>query len=188
VTEAVTELLRRLSAGERGVLDQLLPVVYSELRWIAHRQMRGEREGHTLNATALVHKAYLRLAGPRSDFLARSCPLFRGCYARDAACAHRPCEGPVCAKAWWRRCGRSVGRRHGGTRAARRRSAGAERSTGALERLDPRQVKVVECHVFAGMSLEDTAAALDMSPATVSRDWALARAWLNRLLSFDERT
>jgi RNA polymerase sigma factor (TIGR02999 family) len=153
------------------------------LRRIAHGQLRGEREGHTLNTTALVHEAYLRLAEidriawfDRAHFFAVAARAMRRVLI-DYAEARR------------------AQKRGGGAAVVRLDEAMAapvqrvddllalNEALERLERLDPRQVNVVECHIFAGMSLEETAAALDVSPATVSRDWALARAWLNRVLS-----
>jgi RNA polymerase sigma factor (TIGR02999 family) len=179
--DAVTRLLRQVAAGERQAADDLLPLVYRELKAIAHRQLRGERRGHTLNTTALVHEAYLRLGldeiswNDRTHFFAVAARAMRRVlidYAdqrragkRGGDLIHVPLEETVAAPE--RRIESLLA---------------LDQALTHLELLDPRQVRVVECHVFAGLSLNDTAAALDISPATVSRDWTLARAWLNRAL------
>jgi RNA polymerase sigma factor (TIGR02999 family) len=180
VATAVTELLRRLSAGERAAFDELFPVVYNDLRRMARRQLRGERDGHTLNATALVHETYFRLAEleqvawhDRVHFFAVAARAMRRVLI-DYAEARR---------AQKRGGGVPVVQLDDNLEAPEQRVdqlLALDEALNRLEQHDPRQVRVVECHVFAGMSLEETAAALDISPATVSRDWTLARAWLNR--------
>jgi RNA polymerase sigma factor (TIGR02999 family) len=182
VATAVTELLRRLSAGERAAFDELLPVVYNDLRRMARRQLRGERDGHTLNATALVHETYFRLAEleqvawhDRVHFFAVAARAMRRVLI-DYAEARR---------AQKRGGGAPVIQLDDSLEAPEQRIdqlLALDEALNRLEQHDPRQVRVVECHVFAGMSLEETAAALDISPATVSRDWTLARAWLNRIV------
>jgi RNA polymerase sigma factor (TIGR02999 family) len=182
----VTELLRQLSMGQQSAEDKLLPLVYSELKRMAHRQLKSERPGHTLNTTALVHEAYLRLGLERISWQDR---------AHFFAVAARAMRRVLIDYAEARRAEkRSGGAAHVAldetVAAPERRVDDLLALDEALNRLaqkDPRQVSVVECHVFAGMSLEDTATALGISPATVSRDWALARAWLNRALNQDKR-
>jgi RNA polymerase sigma factor (TIGR02999 family) len=187
VESTVTELLRELSMGRPGAADSLLPVVYGELRRMAHRQLKGERPGHTLNTTALVHEAYLRLGLERVSWHDR---------VHFFAVAARAMRRVLIDYAEARRAAkRGGGAEHlslDDTIAAPERRIddllAIDEALNRLEQLDRRQVTVVECHVFAGMSLEDTAAALGVSPATVSRDWALARAWLNRALGTEART
>jgi RNA polymerase sigma factor (TIGR02999 family) len=182
----VTELLQQLSMGRRGAADDLLPLVYSELRRMARRHLKSERPGHTLNTTALVHEAYLRFGLDRISW------QDRGHFFAVAARAMRHVLIDY-AEA------RRAEKRGGGAAhltlddtlvAPERRLDDLLAIDEALNRLgqvDPRQVMVVECHVFAGMSLDETAAVLEVSPATVSRDWALARAWLNRALNPRDR-
>ena len=182
----VTELLQQLSMGRRGAADDLLPLVYRELRRMAHRHLKSERRGHTLNTTALVHEAYLRLG------LDRRAWQDRGHFFAVAARAMRHVLIDYAET-------RRAEKRGGGAAhltlddtivAAERRLDDLLAIDEALNRLgqvDPRQVMVVECHVFAGMSLDETAAVLGVSAATVSRDWALARAWLNRALNPGDR-
>ena len=182
----VTELLQQLSRGRQGAADDLLPMVYSELRRIAHRQLKGERAGHTLNATALVHEAYLRLGLNRISWNDRV-----HFFAVAARAMRRVLIDYALARRAEKRGGGAADVTLDDTIAAPERRIddllAIDEALNRLEQLDPRQVMVVECHVFAGMSLDDTAAVLDVSPATVSRDWALARAWLNRALNPGER-
>ena len=179
----VTQVLSEMAGGDPEALDRLLPVVYDNLRDLARRELRRERQDHTLSATAMVHEAYLRLVQldnvsweGRAHFFGAAAVAMRRIlisYARTrtaqkrgGGAAHVPLEDVVVA--------------------ARERPADVLALDEALERLralNPRQAGVVECRFFAGMSLDETAAALGISNATVRRDWALARAWLNRELS-----
>ena len=169
------------SAGPDG-LDDIFPVVYQELRRVAHRHLRGERPGHTLGTTGLVHEAWLELARlehirwpGRAYVLAAASRAMRRILV-DYAVARR------------------AQKRGGGITLAPLDDAAAmavERGEEllaldeALERLgqfNARLARVVECRFFGGMSVEETAEALGTSPATVKRDWGVARAWLNREL------
>ncbi len=178
----ITRALAELANGGRDGLDRLLPVVYDELYRLARRHLRDERADHTLGATALVHEAYIKLSGldrmhwqNRAHFMA------------------------VAAQAM-----RRVLVNHAIARGAQKRGGKLERVAlddvilltaeraeelialdDALNRLavrDARQARVIECRFFAGMSIEETAQALDVAPVTVKRDWTLARAWLHREL------
>jgi RNA polymerase sigma-70 factor, ECF subfamily len=167
---------------DREAVDALLPLIYEELRRIAHYRLRAEQTGHTLETTGLVHEAYLRLVGSehlefesRAHFLAIAAQAMRHILI-DSALSRR------------------TQKRGGGVRAlpldsvpivAEERSEELLALDEALQRLsamNERQARVVECRYFGGMNIEDTAVALDMSTATVKRDWMLARAWLNREL------
>jgi RNA polymerase sigma factor (TIGR02999 family) len=176
----VTQLLCELSGGNRSVLDELLPLVYGELKRIARRSLQGERPGHTLNTTALVHEAYLKLARvdrltwkDRAHFFAVCAQAMRRVlvnYAlmkkagkRGAGAPHVPIEDVV-----------AVARSRPGD------ILWVDETLDRLEALNGRHARIVECRVFGGMGVRETAEALDISPATVKRDWALARAWLNR--------
>jgi RNA polymerase sigma factor (TIGR02999 family) len=160
-----------------------MPVVYHELRRIAHAQLRGERAGHTLNTTALVHEAYLKLVGvdrvewrDRAHFCAAAAGAMRRIlidYARARKRVKRGGEDAVQVPL------------AEGLDVAVERSEDFLALDEALTRLqaqNERQSRVVECRCFAGLSVEETAAALDISPATVKRDWDFSRAWLNREL------
>jgi RNA polymerase sigma factor (TIGR02999 family) len=179
----VTQALLALSAGDRGALDGLLPGIYGQLREQAARALRRERPDHTLSTTGLVHEAYLRMV--RLDRVAwKDRAHFFG------ACANEM-RRILVDHARQRRAGkRGAGAEHvpleNALQAAQDRPDELVELDEALERLkqlDERQVRIVECRFFAGMSVEETAEALAISPATVKRDWTLARAWLNRELS-----
>ena len=173
----VTELLARWRAGDQEAFRALIPLVYQELRRIAQHHLRQERPDHTLQSTALVHEAYLRLMkqGPadidnRTHFFALASHLMREILVDHA-------------------------RRH---RAAKRGSGlklelneaislqvppnvdliALDTALNELARLDPQQSRIVEMRFFAGLSIEDTAKVVGISPATVKREWATARAWL----------
>jgi RNA polymerase sigma factor (TIGR02999 family) len=160
---------------------EMVPEVYEDLRRVAHRRMTQEREGHTFSTTDLVHEAYLRLAGVdgiegRAHFLALAARVMRNILV-DHALARK-----------------AEKRGGGGVRVELVEGAMATPAPAVdlvvldgamrrLEELDPRQCQVVECRVFAGMSVDETAQALSVSPASVKRDWTLARSWLNRELA-----
>ncbi len=174
----ITLLLDQLRQGNRDAESQLMPLVYDELRQLARGYLRAERADHTLQATALVHEAYLRLVG-QNDAGWKNRAHFFGIAARmmrrvlvDHARAHR------------------AGKRGGTDRrtlldsalaAANNQSAEMMALDEALDRLaalDPRQCRIVELKFFAGLSEEETAEVLGISTRTVKRDWAVARAWL----------
>jgi RNA polymerase sigma-70 factor, ECF subfamily len=176
----LTVLLAELSGGDRSVLDRVLPLAYDELRRLAHRQLARERAGHTLDTTALVHEAYLKLAGADSLTWKGRAHFFAVCAQAMRRVLVNYAEARKAAK-------------RGGTAlhvpiedvaaAARERPDDilwVNEALGRLERRSPRQTRVVECRVFAGMDVEETAEALAVSTATVKRDWAVARAWLIR--------
>lgn len=184
MTEApdVTQALIELSDGDRSAMDRLLPMVYDQLRNLAQRELRRERSDHTLSPTALVHEAYLKLVQlqriswrGRAHFFGASAGAMRRIlisYARmkkadkrGAGSEHVPIDSVLVA--------------------AQTRPADLMALDEALTRLEAmseRQARIIECRFFAGMSVEETAEALDVSPATVKRDWTVARAWLNREL------
>lgn len=182
-TEDVSRLLGAIAGGDRAACDALFPLVYDRLRAIASRQLRGERTGHTLATTDLVHEAWFSLVGmegaawtDRAHFLAVAARAMRRVlidHARarstqkrggrperaaldvDALPAHLPDEQVIALDEALRR----------------------------LETRNERYGRIIECRFFAGMSIEETAAVLHVSPTTVKRDWMVARAWLHRELS-----
>jgi RNA polymerase sigma factor (TIGR02999 family) len=174
--------ISRLLRDNAGDLDRLMPLVYHELCRIAHRQLGGERTGHTLDTTALVHEAYLKLSQldriewrGRAHFMAVAAGAMRRILV-DYAVARKA-------------------RKRGGERRqvpldqvdilADERAEELFALDEALERLaleSGRAAQIVEWRFFAGMSIEETAEVLEISPATVKREWTLARAWLNREL------
>ena len=182
----VTGLLIAWSEGDAAALDALLPVVYAELRREARRALRRETAGHTLQPTALVHEAYLKLVDqPPSRWQSRS-----QFYAIAARCMRQV----LVDAARTRRAAKRGGGAHPITLSDAENLAPATDVTGedvlaldaALTRLaalDPDQARLVELRYFAGLTLEDTAATLGVSTATVSREWTVARLWLRRELA-----
>ncbi len=179
----VTQLLQGWRQGDRQALDALLPLVYNELRRLAHFQLRRERLDHTLQSAALVHEAYLRLIGSdppewesRTHFFAIAAQLMRQIlvdYARRRDAAKR--GGGVCKV--------SIDEVAPTPRRTDLDVVALDDALQALEKIDPRQSRVVELRFFAGLSLEEISEALDMGTATVQRDWTAARAWLHREMS-----
>jgi RNA polymerase sigma factor (TIGR02999 family) len=179
----VTLLLQEWRDGDRKALDALLPLVYKELRRIAHAHLRNERPDHTLRSAALVNEAYLRLVGldppqweSRTHFFAIAAQLMRQIlvdYARRRGAEKR--GGKACTLSIEEVI--EVPRRQDVDVVA------LDDALAALAAIDPRQSRVVELRFFAGLSLEEISAALDVSPATVQRDWTAARAWLHREMS-----
>lgn len=179
----ITELLHAHAAGDAAALEQLLPLVYGELRRIARGRLRRERPGHTLAPTELVHEAFLKLVPfARVDWRGR---------AHFFAIASRAMRNVLVDHA----VRRGAAKRGGGAQAITLGdAAGAPEQSlddlialgealERLERLDARQARVVECRFFGGLSLDETAEALGISAATVSRDWTFARAWLHHELA-----
>jgi RNA polymerase sigma factor (TIGR02999 family) len=179
----VTRLLRDLRHGGRDGVDRVFPRLYQDLRRLASSQLRGERPDHTLGVTDVVHEAYLELAAldrirwhNRAQFFAVAAQAMRRVLIDYAVERKAQKRG-----GGWRR----VPFAHAESIAARR-SGELLALNEALERLtaiDPRYCRVVECRYFAGLSIEETAEALDISAATVKRDWMFARAWLHRELA-----
>jgi RNA polymerase sigma-70 factor, ECF subfamily len=163
--------------------DELFPRVYEELRAIARRQLRAEREGHSLDTAELVHEAYFTLAGidrvcwsGRTHFLAVAATAMRRVLInRAAARAAQKRGGPHRVRA-------ALDVDALPAVAPDEELLALEEALRRLEARNARYGRVVECRFFAGMSIEDTATALRVSPATVKRDWGVARAWLHREL------
>jgi len=179
----VTRLLQEWKGGDAKALDALLPLVYKELRRLARSHLRKERPDHTLQSAALVHEAYLRLVGQnppqwesRAHFFAIAAQLMRQIlvdYARRRRAAKR--GGTVCKI--------SVENAAMLSRQKDVEVIALDDALHSLAKLDARQSRVVELRFFAGLSLEEISAALEIAPATVQRDWTAARAWLHREIS-----
>jgi len=182
--QQITRLLVDARRGSQTALDALLPLVYDELQRMAHAQLRAERNDHTLNTTALVHEAYLKLVDQRVEWENR---------------AHFFGIASIAMRRILVSYARAHGRQKRGGDAERvpfdERVEGGVISTEradeivaldeALDRLaaiDGRAARVVECRFFGGLSIEETAAALDISPITVKRDWLAAKTWLRRTI------
>jgi len=178
--KSITQLLVAWSDGDRAALDELVPLVHSELRRIARNYMRGERKGHTLQTTALINEAYLRLVDQkhvrwqnRAHFMAIASELMRRIlvdYARR----------------------RQYQKRGGGAiqvtlsdaaEVSNQRSpdlVALDEALTSLAEIDPRRSRVVELRFFGGLSIEETAEVLKVSTTTVERDWTIAKAWLHK--------
>jgi RNA polymerase sigma-70 factor, ECF subfamily len=181
--DRISQLLADWANRDPAARDRLMPIVYGELRRLAHHYMRGEREDHTLQTTALVNEMYLRLAGihalrwrDRAHFFAMAATLMRRVlvdYARQRAREKRGAGISVTSL--------------DENAVAPQAAIDVVALDQALDRLaaaDPQQSRVVELRFFAGLSVDETAEALSISPATVKRDWATAKLWLyNELMT-----
>jgi RNA polymerase sigma factor (TIGR02999 family) len=181
--ESVTEILRRATAKDGDAIERLLPLVYDELRALAGRHLRSERPDHTLQPTALVHEAYLKLVDQtrvdwrgRGHFLAVASLAMRRLLVDHARARRRERRGGGAPK-----LSLSAALPVADDSQAEEIVA-VDRLLDALAGFDPRAAKVVECRFFGGLSIEETAAALELSPMTVKRSWRVARAWLRREL------
>jgi RNA polymerase sigma factor (TIGR02999 family) len=179
--KSITLLLEQWQAGDNEGLRAVLPLVYDELRRLAHHYMRGERPDHTLQSTALVHEAYLRLEKQaaaefkdRSHFVAICAQLMRQILVEYAR-GHRRAK------------------RDGGIKLELDEAlafkgknldlVALDDALSELAKLDPQQSKIVELRFFGGLSIEETAKLLRLSPATVKRHWSSARVWLHHEIS-----
>jgi RNA polymerase sigma factor (TIGR02999 family) len=180
----VTLLLREWSDGNQQILGRLLPIVYDELRRVAHQYLRREHHEQTLETTALVHEAYLKLVDQRSVNWQNRAHFFA-----IAAQAMRRILIDNARK-------RSAAKREGeklslddvaiiSTDRAEHLLA-LDEALQQLEEIDPQQSKIVELRYFGGLTIEETAEAMNLSPATVKREWAMARAWLYSSLRAQE--
>ena len=175
----VSELLRAWSDGDKSALDALTPIVYDELRRIAEHYLRGEKADHSLQTTALVNEAYMRLVDykrmrwrDRAHFFAASAQLMRRILVdharrhnskRGAGMQHVPLDEALI-----------------GVNGRAAEILALDDAMNSLARLDARKVQVVEMRFFGGLSVEETAGVLHVSPVTVMRDWSAAKAWLYR--------
>jgi RNA polymerase sigma factor (TIGR02999 family) len=179
----ITKLLADWSNGDKQALEKLTPLVYEELRRLAKRYLSQERPGHTLQSTALVHEAYLKLVGQhsvrwqnRAHFFGIAAQLIRRIlvdYARNRFAEKR---GAHAAKL-------SLDEALAVPEGRDLDLIALDEALEGLAKLDPRQSRLVELRFFAGLSVEETAEVLGMSPATVKRDWTSAKAWLFREIS-----
>jgi RNA polymerase sigma factor (TIGR02999 family) len=184
--ENLTSLLIEWQEGDKTALDRLTPLVYDELRRIAHRYVRRERNGHTLETTALVNEAYIRLAGSkniawenRSHFFAATAQVMRHVLIdharrrlyrkRGGDAQHVPLDDAISEMTDQRADELIV----------------LNEALEELSKLDPRKARVVEMRYFGGLSLEETAEALNVSLMTVRRDWRAAKAWLFRRMKVE---
>ena len=179
-THQITQLLFRWREGDRQALDDLLPLVYNELHRLAGYYMRGERPSHTLQTSALVNEAYLRLAGAehiqwqnRAHFFAIAAQVMRRILVDHARRRDKQKRGGAVQKVELDEA----------MLVSEQRAAEVVALDDALKSLaeiDPRKSQLVELRFFAGLNIEETAEVLKVSPGTVMRDWTLAKAWLRR--------
>lgn len=178
--EDVTRLLLRWGDGDRSALDALTPVVYDELRRLAGRYLRRERLDHTLQSTALVHEAYLKLVDQRNvkwqnraQFFGLAAEMIRRILVDHARAKQAAKRGGSAYKLTLDEA----------LDASAPRDLDLVRLDDVLEglaKIDPQQSRIVELRFFAGLTIEETAEVLGISPATVKRDWTVAKAWLRR--------
>ena len=182
----VTELLRRWNSGDREAMDRLMPIVYDELRRLAAGYLKGERPGHTLQPTALVHEAYLRLVRQdrvewqnRAHFFGIAASMMRRVlvdHARRRQAEKRDAGGF--------RLTLQLGEAFEAARDPE--LIELDQALGRLERLDSDQARVVELRFFGGLTVEETAVVLGISTATVKREWRTAKAFLRREMASDD--
>lgn len=173
----ITQLLEDYTNGNREVLDELLPLVYQELRRLAHSYLRGERQDLTLQTTALVHEAYLKLIDQRSvnfqnraQFFALSAQAMRRILL-DNARRHLAEKRGSGEKVFLEDIGEIPVD-------ANESLIELDLALQELEKFDPQQSKIIELRYFGGLTIEETAEVLKISPSTVKREWTMARAWL----------
>lgn len=179
----VTQLLVAWSEGDENALEKLTPIVYRELHKIAHRYMKGEKQGHLLQTTALINEAYLRLIDwkkvqytSRAQFLRICAHLMRRIlvdFARSQKCAKR---GRNSLRV-------SLGQARGYSKENEADLTNIDDALKSLAEIDPRKSQIVEMRFFGGLSVEEIASALHISARTVLREWSLAKAWLHKELS-----
>ncbi len=177
-THEVTQLLVAWSNGDRAALDRLMPLVYTELRRLAHHYMKRERPDHTLQTTALVNEAYLRLVDQekmrwenRVHFFGIAARLMREILADHARSRQAAKRGGGHYKLSLSKVDRIASRPDVNLIAL-------DEVLGRLKAIDPQKSRIVELRYFGGLGIEETAEVIGVSPATVKRDWSMARAWL----------
>jgi RNA polymerase sigma-70 factor (ECF subfamily) len=182
----LTELLLEWQQGDKRAFDELTSLVYEELRRIAHRCVQRERDRHTLETTALVNEAYLRLAGGeqrewqnRAHFFAVMAQVMRHVLVDHARRRHYAKRGGRLQR---------VSLEDDSLMSPERAAelVALDEALGELSRIDPRKGRVVELRYFGGLSLEETAAVLEVSVMTVRRDWRAAKAWLYKAVKSEE--
>jgi RNA polymerase sigma factor (TIGR02999 family) len=178
----VTQLLHEWSEGNQQALSELLPIIYDELRRLAHLYLRRENSDHTLETTALVHEAYLKLVNQksvnwqnRSHFFGIAAQAMRRILIdnarRRAAAKRAPGEAITYDEA------------HLCAQRKDQRLIALDEALKELEEIDPQQSRIIELRYFGGLTIEEAAEAMSLSPATIKREWTTARAWLYRKLN-----
>ncbi len=183
----VTRMLADWRDGDRSALNELLPIIYDELRQLAASYLRRESAGHTLQATALVNEAYLRLVGQaqvnwqnRAHFFGAAANLMRQILIQHARAKHAEKRGGKAQKLY---LDEIRGLADNLIKEQNLDLLALDDALNQLTTIAPQQGRVVELRFFAGLSIEETAEALGISPVTVKREWNMAKAWLHRELS-----
>jgi len=183
--ENITDLLVSYGRGDKESLDKLMPAVYDELRRQAARYLRREQPGHTLQTTALIHEAYLRLVDQRNvqwqnraHFFGIAAQMMRRILVDHARTKKRVKRGGSDIKV-------SLNDATVAVKGQDLDVVALDEALTRLERIDAQQSRVVELRFFSGLTVEETAEVMQVSPATVKRDWSMAKAWLHRELSGD---
>ena len=181
--DQLTQLLIAWGNGDKAALDSLMPIVYDELRRLARHHLRRERAGHTLQTTALVNQAYLRLVDQRkvqwqnrAHFFALSAQLMRRILLDHARRRHKAKRGGDAVRVSLDESAIVTGERDA-------QLIALDDALRRLEEVDERKSKVVELRFFGGLNIDETAEAMRISPATVRREWSMAKAWLYREIS-----
>lgn len=179
----VTQLLMGWGKGDKEALDQLVPIVYDELRRQAARYLRHERVGHTLQTTALIHEAYVRLVDQnnvqwqnRAHFFGIAAQLMRRILVDHARTKKRAKRGGSDIRV-------SLSKVNVATKSQDLDVVALDEALERLAGIDEQQSRIVELRYFSGLTVEETAEVLAISPATVKRDWSMAKAWLHREIS-----
>ena len=182
-THQVTQLLREWSEGDESALAKLMPLVHDELHRLAHQHMRRESAGHVLQTSALINEAYLRLVDQpqirwqdRAHFFGISARLMRQILVDDARKRNASKRGGSFIQVALDEASTLIEEQAANV-------AALDEALRRLETLDERQGKIVELRFFGGLSIEETAEVLQVSPGTVMRDWTFARAWLRSEMS-----
>lgn len=177
--EELAPLIQAWSTQDPAVRERLIPLVYAELRRLAQHYMRGERQNHTLQPTALVNEMYMRLASidrmqwrDRAHFIATAATLMRRVLVDHARASSRDKRGGQISVT-------SLGEASAIVEARALDMVALDDALRSLAALDPRQSQVVELRFFGGLTVEETAEAMALSPATVKREWTMAKAWLH---------
>jgi len=181
--ENITELLFGYSRGDKDALDKLMPIVYDELRRQAARYLRREQAGHTLQTTALIHEAYVRLVDQhnvqwqnRAHFFGIAAQMMRRILVDHARTKKRAKRGGSGVRV-------SLADANVAVPSQDLDVVAVDEALNRLAEIDEQQSRVVELRYFSGLTVEETAAVMGISPATVKRDWSMAKAWLHRELS-----
>lgn len=180
--DTVTRLLEAVRSGDDEAIERLFGLAYDELHRLA-RVVRIGRAGATLNTTALVHEAYIKLMPSKAPDIESRAHFFRIVARAMRQVLFNAAQARLAKKRGGGQVAITFGDDIGAGPADAETVIAIERALISLEALDPRQARIVECRFFAGLSVEETAAALGISEPTVKRDWRVARAWLARALT-----